>query len=71
MSLTWFIILAVVYFIGLITVQWLDKVFSIHKNKYHYLVLFIMWVLTPIIMAAFLFSMISRFIKRTLFRQSS
>lgn len=66
MSWFWFIVLAVVYFIGLITVQWLDKVFSLQKNRYHYLILFLMWIFTPIILVAFILDFTYRFIKKTI-----
>ena len=66
MNWFWAIFLAVVYFIGLITVKWLDKVFSIQKNKYHFWVLLIMWIFTPIILAAFILDFLWRFIRKTI-----
>ena len=66
MSWVWFTILAIVYFIGVITVQWLDKVFSIKQYRYHYLVLFLMWIFTPIILIAFILDMSYRFIRKTI-----
>lgn len=66
MSWFWFIVLAVTYFIGLITVQWLDKVFSLQKNRYHYLILSLMWIFTPIILVSFIIDFTYRFIKKTI-----
>ena len=66
MNLFWFILIAVVYLIGLFTVKWLDKVFSIQNNKYHVWVLLIMWILTPIILVAFILDFLWRFIRKTI-----
>ena len=66
MNWFWAIVLAVVYFIGLITVNWLDKVFAIQQNKYHFWVLLIMWIFTPIILIAFILDFLWRFISKTL-----
>lgn len=66
MNWFWIIVLAVVYFIGLITVKWLDKVFSIQRNKYHVWVLLIMWIFTPIILLAFIIDFLWRFIRKTI-----
>ncbi len=66
MNWFWAIVLAIVYFIGLITVKWLDKVFSIQKNKYHFWVLLIMWIFTPIILLAFIIDFLWRFIRKTI-----
>lgn len=66
MKIFWFIVLAVVYLIGAITVQWLDKVFSTQNNKYHHLVLLIMWIFTPVILIAFILDMFYRFILKTI-----
>ena len=66
MNWFWAIVLAVVYFIGLITVKWLDKVFAIQQNKYHFWVLLIMWIFTPIILLAFILDFLWRFIKKTI-----
>lgn len=66
MNLFWFIFIAVVYLIGLLTVKWLDKVFAIQNNKYHVWVLLIMWILTPIILVAFILDFIWRLIRKTI-----
>lgn len=66
MNWFWAIVLAVVYFIGLITVKWLDKVFAIQRNKYHVWVLLIMWIFTPIILLAFILDFLWRFIRKTI-----
>lgn len=61
-----FILVAVVYLIGLWTVKWLDKVFEVNKGKYHSWVLLIMWIFTPVILIAFIIDFTFRFIKKTL-----
>ena len=66
MNLFWFILTAVVYLIGLFTVKWLDKVFSIQNNKYHVWVLLIMWIFTPIILLSFILDFLWRFIRKTI-----
>lgn len=64
MSPTLFAILALVYFLGVITVQWLDKVFYLEHNKYHHIILLIIWIATPIILVAFIFYMFWIYIKK-------
>lgn len=66
MTLTWIIILAIVYFIGLVTVQWLDETLDLKRSKYHYWILTIMWILTPIIIIAFIIKVAVSFISRTI-----
>ena len=61
-----FVLVAVVYLIGLWTVKWLDKVFEVNKSKYHFWVLLIMWIFTPVILIAFIIDFTFRFTKKTL-----
>ena len=67
MSNFWIIILGIVYLIGLWTIQYLDKVFrlSAMNPAQHYLVLFIMWLLTPILMIVFVGELIVELLSRT------
>ena len=60
------IILGIVYLIGLWTIQYLDKVFrlSAMNPAQHYLVLFIMWLLTPILMIVFVGELIVELLSR-------
>lgn len=66
MSNFWIIILGIVYLIGLWTVQHLDKVFRLGAMNpaQHYLVLFIMWLLTPILMIVFVGELIVGLLSR-------
>ena len=66
MSNNWIIILGIVYLIGLWTIQYLDKVFrlSAMNPAQHYLVLFIMWLLTPILMIVFVGELIVELLSR-------
>ena len=66
MSNVWIIILGIVYLIGLWTIQYLDKVFrlSAMNPAQHYLVLFIMWLLTPILMIVFVGELIVELLSR-------
>ena len=66
MSNFWSIILGIVYLIGLWTIQYLDKVFrlSAMNPAQHYLVLFIMWLLTPILMIVFVGELIVELLSR-------
>lgn len=66
MSNFWIIILGIVYLIGLWTIQYLDKVFrlSAMNQAQHYLVLFIMWLLTPILMIAFVWELVVGLLSR-------
>jgi len=66
-DLVWFIVLGVIYFIGVITVKYLDKTLSLNRSRYHYLILFIMWVLTPILLVVFILDLGFRFIKKTIY----
>lgn len=62
MRTLWIIIFAVIYLIGAVTVSWLDKQFSLENNKHHYLILIIMWILTPILLLVFGIDIIIRII---------
>lgn len=66
MSNFWIIVLGIVYLIGLWTIQYLDKVFRLKAMNptQHYLVLFIMWLLTPILMIVFLWEVLSGLLSR-------
>ena len=66
MSNFWIIILGIVYLIGLWTIQYLNKVFrlSAMNPAQHYLVLFIMWLLTPILMIVFVGELIVELLSR-------
>lgn len=66
MSNFWIIVLGIVYLIGLWTIQYLDKVFRLKamNQTQHYLVLFIMWLLTPILMIAFVGELIIGLLSR-------
>ena len=66
MSNFWIIILGIVYLIGLLTIQYLDKVFrlSAMNPAQHYLVLIIMWLLTPILMIVFVGELIVELLSR-------
>lgn len=66
MSNFWIIILGIVYLIGLWTIQYLDKVFRLGamNQAQHYLILFIMWLLTPILMIAFVWELIAGLLSR-------
>ena len=66
MSNFWISILGIVYLIGLWTIQYLDKVFrlSAMNPAQHYLVLFIMWLLTPILMIVFVGELIVELLSR-------
>ena len=60
MSNFWIIVLGIVYLMGLWTIQYLDKVFrlGVINPAQHYMVLFIMWLLTPILMIVFVWELI-------------
>lgn len=66
MSNFWIIVLGIVYLIGLWTIQYLDKVFRLKamNQTQHYLVLFIMWLLTPVLMIAFVGELIIGLLSR-------
>lgn len=66
MSNFWIIVLGIVYLIGLWTIQYLDKIFRLKAMNpaQHYLVLFIMWLLTPILMIAFVVELIGGLLSR-------
>lgn len=67
MSNFWIIVLGIVYLIGIWTVQYLDKTFGLKAMSLtqHYLVLFIMWLLTPILMIVFLVEILIGLLSRT------
>lgn len=60
MSNFWIIVLGIVYLIGLWTIQYLDKIFrlGVMNSAQHYWVLFIMWLLTPILMIVFVWELV-------------
>lgn len=66
MSNFWIIVLGIVYLIGLWTIQYLDKIFRLKAMNpaQHYLVLFIMWLLTPVLMIAFVGELIIGLLSR-------
>lgn len=50
------VILVVVYFIGLLTVEYLDNIFRLENQSpgIHYVTLFLMWIFTPVLLIVFL-----------------
>ena len=67
MSTFLIITFGVIYLVGLWTIQFLDKTLEIgdrvSNHIQHYMVLFIMWLLTPILMVLFVWQTILSMIK--------
>lgn len=55
------IMVALVYFLGLLTIQWLNNILPEHLKSHpfqHYTTLFIMWLFTPLMIVMFIFRII-------------
>lgn len=59
-------IIAVVYLIGLLTIQWLDRILpeNLRESRYHYPVLIIMWLGSPLIVIGFIIREIIKFVTK-------
>lgn len=55
------ILVALVYLLGLWTIQWLDNILPEQLRRHpfqHYTTLFIMWLFTPLMIVGFIFRLI-------------
>ena len=55
------ILVALVYLLGLLTIQWLNNILPEHLRRHpfqHYTTLFIMWLFTPLMIVGFVFRII-------------
>lgn len=55
------ILVAFVYLLGLLTIQWLNDILPEHLRRHpfqHYTTLFIMWLFTPLMIVGFVFRII-------------
>ena len=55
------IVVALVYLLGLLTIQWLNNIVPEHMRRHpfqHYTTLFIMWLFTPLMLVWFIFRII-------------
>ena len=51
------ILVALVYLLGLLAVQWLNVILPVHLRRHplkHYTTLFIMWLFTPLMIVGFI-----------------
>lgn len=63
MKIFFIILVALVYLVGILTIQWLDEILPEHLKKNplrHYSTLIIMWLFTPLMIIGFIIRLIFR-----------
>ena len=69
--MTWlFITLAVVYFIGLLTISYMDELMRVERRDpiIHYTILIIMFIFTPVLLIIFIIQVLVNFFRKAILK---